>query len=289
MFLFSNLHWVMISTTILGALCGNVSALTYWKNQSLMSDALSHAVLPGVVISYMLSGVKDTTFMFLGAIISGLIASYFISQITLYSKIKADTAMGIILATFFSLGLVLLTIVNKIPSGQQSGINSFLYGQAATLVRSDMIVTICIAAIIILFIWLTLNKWRMFLFDANYAKLQGMKVALYERIYLFILVLTIVIGIKAVGIILMSALLIIPAATSQYWSNRLGQTMLISTLVGAISATSGTWLSTKVSALPTGPIIVVVASFIFVSSLLISKIKYSIKRSILRFNKRGQT
>lgn len=276
MFMLSNLHWVLISTIMLGALCGTVSALTYWKNQSLMSDALSHAVLPGVVISYMLSGVKDTTYMFLGAMISGLIASYFISKITSNSKIKADTAMGIVLATFFSLGLVLMTLVNKMPNGQQSGINSFLYGQAATLVRADMIVTICIAVSIIGLIWMTLNKWRTFLFDADYGQLQGMKTLFYERLYLFIVVLTIVIGVKAVGIILMAALLIIPAATSQYWSKTLGQTMIIATLVGAISAATGTWLSTKVAALPTGPIIVVVASCLFFSSLVASKIKRSV-------------
>lgn len=271
MHLLSNIHWVLICTVALGALSGTVSALTYWKNQSLMSDALSHAVLPGVVISYMLSGVKHTTFMFIGACISALLASFFITAITKQSKIKADTAMGIVLATFFSLGLVLLTIVNNMPNGQQSGINSFIYGQAATLLKEDMLLTIILAVVIIAFILMTLNKWRLFLFDPQYAKLQGVNIARYERLYLFIVVLTIVIGIKAVGIILMAALLIIPAAASKYWSKTLVHTMLLSAIIGGFSAAIGTWISTQGNQIPTGPMIVIVASSCFALSLIGAK------------------
>lgn len=287
MFLFSNLHWVLLCTVALGALCGTVSALTYWKNQSLMSDALSHAVLPGVVISYMLSGIKHTGYMFIGACISALLASLFISMITKHSKIKADTAMGIILATFFSLGLVLLTVVNNMPNGQQSGINSFIYGQAATLLRSDMLLTIGMALVIITYILMTLNKWRLFLFDVQYAQLQGMNVRRYEVIYLFMVVLTIVVGIKAVGIILMAALLIIPAATSKYWSKTLVQTIVVSTIVGALSAALGTWISTQGSQIPTGPVIVIVASSFFACSLVIAKLKSVIIRKAIVHSQQG--
>lgn len=281
MFMLSNLHWVLICTIALGALSGTVSALTYWKNESLMSDALSHAVLPGVVISYMLSGIKHTTFMFIGACISALLASLFISAITKHSKIKSDTAMGIVLATFFSLGLVLLTIVTNSPNGQQSGISSFIYGQAATLLKQDMILTVILAVIIMFFIILSLKQWRLFLFDAHYAKLQGMNVSRFERIYLFIVVLTIVVGIKAVGIILMAALLIIPAAASKYWSTTLTQTILISSVIGALSAAIGTWISTMGSQIPTGPMIVIVASSCFAISLILAKLKHWIIHLIM--------
>jgi len=282
MLMLSNIHWVLLCTIALGALSGTVSALTYWKNQSLMSDALSHAVLPGVVISYMLSGIKQTTFMFIGAAISALLASYFITAITKHSKLKADTAMGIVLATFFSLGLVLLTVVNNMPNGQQSGISSFIYGQAATLLKQDMQLTIMLAIIVISLILFSLKQWRLFLFDPHYARLQGLNVNRFERLYLFIVVLTIVIGIKAVGIILMAALLIIPAAASKYWSTTLAQTIMLSSLIGASSSAIGTWISTQGHFIPTGPMIVIMASSMFTLSLISAKCKAWLSRINLK-------
>ncbi|MFC7680287.1 metal ABC transporter permease [Paenibacillus sp. GCM10028914] len=263
-----NTQWVLLSTLILGMAAGVIGCLAYWKRQSLMSDALSHAALPGVVIAFALSGTKSLPIMITGAAISALIGALMIQWIGSSSRIKEDTAMGMILSVFFGLGIMLLTIVNRSAGGNQSGLDSFIFGQAASMVRRDVYTMLVLALIVMLVVIIGFKEWKLFLFDPDFAKGLGLSGRLMNSIYLAVLVLVIVIGIQAVGVILMSALLIIPAVSARYWTHSFKWMLILSAVFGGSAGMTGTMISTLGKGWPTGPFIVVSSSALFVISLV---------------------
>lgn len=264
----ANAQWVLASTLILGMASGTIGCLAYWKRQSLMSDALSHAALPGVVIAFALLGTKNLPVMILGAAISALFGALLIQMIRSSSRIKEDTAMGIILSVFFGLGIMLLTIVNRTGTGNQSGLDGFIFGQAASMVQKDVYTMIFLAAAVLLVVFIAFKEWKLFLFDPDFAKGLGLSNRWMNGIYLAVLVLVIVVGIQAVGVILMAALLIIPAVSARYWSKSFKGMVVLSALFGGLSGVVGTMVSAMGAGWPTGPFIVVASSSLFLFSLV---------------------
>ncbi|TSB47199.1 metal ABC transporter permease [Alkalicoccobacillus porphyridii] len=269
----SNFQWVLLSTTLLGVAAGMFGVLSYWRKQSLMSDALSHAALPGVVIAFLILNEKNLPFLILGAGISALLGALFIQGIKTSTRIKEDTAMGMILSVFFGGGIMLLTIANRSGGGNQSGLDSFIFGQAATMVQSDVYMMAGLACVVILIILFAFKEWKLFLFDPNFAKGIGYPLRGMNGLYLAVLVITIVIGIQAVGVILMAALLIIPAVSARYWTHSFHVMMALSAVFGGLSGALGTFISAQGSGWPTGPFIVLAASILFLVSLIAGKEK----------------
>ncbi|GIO23980.1 metal ABC transporter permease [Oceanobacillus sp. J11TS1] len=278
--LHSNTIWVLLSTMILGFAAGGIGCLAYWKRQNLMSDALSHAALPGVVVAFFIIQEKNLLLLVIGAAASALLGAFLIQWITNASRITEDTAMGMTLSVFYGVGIMLLSIANRSAGGNQSGLNSFIYGQAAAMVRSDVITMVVLAGIVILIIFIGFKEWKLYLFDAAFAKGIGMSVRSMNVLYTIVLVTTIVIGIQAVGVILMAAMLIIPAVSARYWTHSFRNMILLSSLVGGAAGALGTWISSTGSGLPTGPFIVLVSAAIFAISLLFGKEKGIIIRFI---------
>lgn len=268
-----NFQWVLISTILLGIASGMFGTLAYWKRQSLMSDALSHAALPGVVIAFMIIGEKNLFALILGAAASALLGAWFIHVIRSSSRIKEDTAMGIILSVFFGAGIVLLSIVNQSATGNQSGLDAFIFGQAAAMVRTDVYTMAGLAIAVILLIVIAFKEWKLYLFDNGFARGLGLPSSLMNSLYVVGLVTTIVIGIQAVGVILMAALLIIPAVSARYWTNSFKTMMVLSAIFGGFSGAVGTFISAQGAGWPTGPFIVLSASVFFLVSLLFGKEK----------------
>ncbi|OAB47020.1 metal ABC transporter permease [Paenibacillus antarcticus] len=271
-----NAQWVIVSTLILGMASGMMGCLSYWKRQSLMSDALSHAALPGVVIGFALMGVKSLPVMMAGAAISAIIAAFLIHWIRSSTRIKEDTAMGIILSVFFGFGIMLLTMVNRMPGGNQSGLDSFIFGQAASMVRKDVYTMLILAVLVILVLFIGFKEWKIFLFDPDFAKGLGLSGRIMNGIYLTVLVLVIITGIQVVGVILMSALLIIPAVSARYWTQSFKWMVVLSGLFGGGAGLIGTIISTMGNGWPTGPFIIVTSSALFVISLV-----FGIQKGIL--------
>ena len=263
-----NAQWVLLSTLILGMAAGVIGCLAYWKRQSLMSDALSHAALPGVVIAFAISGTKSLPIMIAGAAVSALLGAFLIQWVRSSTRIKEDTAMGMILSVFFGLGIMLLTIVNRSAGGNQSGLDSFIFGQAASMVRQDVYIMLLLAALVMLVVIIAFKEWKLFLFDPDFAKGLGLSGRLMNSIYLAVLVLVIVIGIQAVGVILMAALLIIPSVSARYWTHSFTWMVILSALFGGGAGMIGTMISTLGKGWPTGPFIVVSSSVLFVISLV---------------------
>lgn len=267
-FLSPNAQWVLLSTLVLGIASGMIGCLAYWKRQSLMSDALSHAALPGVVIAFSLIGYKNLPLMILGAAISSFIGAWLIQWIRSSSRVKEDAAMGIILSVFFGLGVMLLTVVSRKGGGNQAGLDNFIFGQAASMVRMDVYTMLVVAAIIITVVVVGFKEWKLFLFDPDFGKGLGLSNRLLNGVYLSMLVLVIVIGIQAVGVILMAALLIIPAVSAHYWTHSFKWMLILSAIFGGCSGMAGTLISTMGNGWPTGPFIVIASAAIFLVSLV---------------------
>ncbi|NMO95858.1 metal ABC transporter permease [Paenibacillus lemnae] len=267
-YLSPNTQWVLLSTLILGIAAGMIGCLAYWKRQSLMSDALSHAALPGVVIAFALTGVKSLPVLVLGAAISSLLGALLIQGIRSSSRIKEDTAMGIILSVFFGFGIMMLTIVSRSAGGSQSGLDGFIFGQAASMVRQDVYTMLIMAALVILVVFAGFKEWKLFLFDPDFAKGMGLSGKWMNSLYLSVLVLVIVIGIQAVGVILMAALLIIPSVSARYWSSSFRSMVICSGVFGGAAGMTGSLLSSIGNGWPTGPFVVLASSAIFLVSLI---------------------
>ncbi len=232
-----------------------------------MSDALSHAALPGVVVAFLLFQVKDLHVLIIGAAFSALVGALCIMFIKSNTRITEDTAMGMILAVFFGGGIVLLTLVNQSSEGNQAGLNHFIFGQAASMVSSDVMTMSVLAVAVILIVVIGFKEWKLFLFDPDFAKGLKLSIKGMNFIYLMLLVLTVVVGIQAVGVILMSALLIIPPVSARYWTHSFKTMMWLAGIFGGISGAVGTTISALGVSLPTGPFIVVTSGTIFLLSL----------------------
>ncbi|MET3682887.1 manganese/zinc/iron transport system permease protein [Alkalibacillus flavidus] len=269
----SNTQWVLFSTMILGIAAGAIGCIAYWKKQSLMSDSLAHASLPGIVIAFLLLGEKNFLVLTIGAAISALIGAVFIQWVISTTRITEDTMMGIVLSVFYGLGIMLLTIANRVGGGEQSGLDTFIVGQAAAMVYTDVITMLSLAIAVILIIVVGFKEWKIYLFDPQFARGEGLSLTFMNGLYTLALVTTIVIGIQAVGVILIAALLIIPPVSARYWTQYFKMMLLLSGLFGGLAGVIGTLISTFGSGLPTGPFIVVIATTLFVISLIFGKEK----------------
>jgi len=263
-----NAQWVLLATFLLGMAAGVTGCLAYWKRQSLMSDALSHAALPGVVIGFALAGYKSLPAMLIGAAASALAGAVLVHRIRAGSRVKEDAAMGIVLSVFFGLGIMLLTMANRMPGGRQSGLDGFLFGQAAAMVQSDVQVMAAVAMLAILTVLISFKEWKLFLFDPDFARGLGLPGKWMNAVYLAILVTVIVTGIQAAGVVMMAALLIMPAVSARYWTDSFGRMAALSALFGGAAGGAGTLASLWGEGWPTGPLIVIAAAALFLVSLV---------------------
>lgn len=279
-----NAQWILAASMLLGLSSGVLGSFAYLRKQSLMGDALAHAALPGVCIAFMLTGSKSIVFFLIGAAVSGLIATFGIGFITRYTRIKQDSALGIVLSVFFGLGIVLLTEIQHSGSGNQSGLDKFLFGQAAGMVRSDVITMAIVACVLVGICALLFKEFKLLSFDPGFARGLGLPVAFLDQLMMFLIVVAIVVGIQAVGVVLMAAMLITPAVSARYWTERLGVMTVLAGLFGGMSGLIGTWISAADKQLPTGPLSVLAATAIFIVSVLFAPKRGIAAKLLLRLS-----
>ncbi|WJV20601.1 metal ABC transporter permease [Rossellomorea marisflavi] len=277
-----NTQWVLLSTLLLGIASGVMGSFALLRKQSLIGDAVAHSALPGICLAFMIMGEKDFFGLLVGAAVTGLIAAYLIQAVTRTSKIKEDTAICLFLSVFFGLGIVLLTKVAQMPSGNQSGLDHFIFGQAASLVGKDVRLMGGTAFVLILVITVFFKEFKLITFDAQFAKGVGLPVQRLNFLFLSLLVITVIVGIQAVGVILMAALLITPAISARYWTDSLHRMVAIAGVFGGVSGVVGTIISAMGKGLSTGPFIVLTASAIFVISILFAPSKGMISKGMER-------
>lgn len=274
---------VLLGTALLGLASGIAGTFAVLRKESLIGDGLSHAALPGVVIAFLLTGIKDIEVLIIGAALSAITAAWLITITVENSKIKFDGALATILSAFFGLGMVLLTYLQSLNNAGQAGLSKFIFGQAATILARDVYITSAAALIIIVLTALFWKELKLISFDVEYAKTLQIPVTFTLILYRSLLIMTIIIGIQSVGAILISSLLIAPAVGARQWTNKLGTMCILAGLFGMVSAMGGTIWSTTVQKLPTGPAIIVILSVIVLLSLI-----FAPNRGILwQFQKRG--
>ncbi|RUT48713.1 metal ABC transporter permease [Paenibacillus anaericanus] len=258
-----NMRWILMGSLLLGLGSGVIGSFTVLRKQSLLGDTLAHAALPGICIAFMLSGVKSMGLFMIGAIISGMIATLGIHIITSFSRIKQDAALGITLSVFFGVGVVLMTKIQHSGNGNQSGLDKYMFGQAASMMLSDVYLMGTVSLLLILICALLFKEFKLVSFDPGFARGMGLKVAVLEQLLLLMTVVAVVVGIQAVGVVLVAALLITPAVAARYWSDALGVMVILAGLFGALSGVIGTLISSTLSNLPTGPVTVLSSTSIF--------------------------
>ena len=259
---------VLLGTALLGLASGIAGTFAVLRKESLIGDGLSHAALPGVVIAFLLTGIKDIEVLITGAALSSIAAAWLITITVENSKIKFDGALATILSAFFGLGMVLLTYLQSLNNAGQAGLSKFIFGQAATILARDVYITSAAALIIIVLTALFWKELKLISFDVEYAKTLQIPVTFTLILYRSLLIMTIIIGIQSVGAILISSLLIAPAVGARQWTNKLGTMCILAGFFGMISAIGGTIWSTSVQKLPTGPAIIVILSVIVLLSLI---------------------
>lgn len=262
------LRTVSLGAITLGIVSGALGAFAVLRRQSLLGDAMSHAALPGVVLAFMLTGLKTPVVLMLGAAAAGLIAVLLLIVINRYTRIKEDSALGIILSVFFGFGLMLLTFLQRNPDARQAGLNKFLFGQAATLLEQDVWTMAAFGSIALVLLLLFWKEFKLLSFDRDFGASLGYPMQWLEIAITALLVIAIVIGLQAVGVVLMSAMVVAPAAAARQWTDRLGVMVVLSAGIGALAGLSGTLISSLAAGLSTGPVIVLCASVIVVISLL---------------------
>ncbi len=258
---------VLIGAVILGVAAGVLGAFAVLRQRSMVGDALSHAALPGVCVAFVATGAKDAATLAIGAAIAGLIASVLILAIERTGRIRPDAAIGVVLTGFFSLGIVMLTFLANFNNSSQAGLDTYLFGQAAGLLESDLTVMgiLCLASLG--FVALFFRPLKAALFDLSFAGSVGLPVRLIELSMTAMLVIAIVIGVRTVGAILMVAMLIVPTVTARQLTDRLPVLLVVAGLVGAAVGTTGSLISTAAS-VPTGPVIVMVGFTVAMAAIL---------------------
>ncbi|HEX5044686.1 MAG TPA: iron chelate uptake ABC transporter family permease subunit [Candidatus Polarisedimenticolaceae bacterium] len=258
---------VLLGSTLLGAVGGMLGAFALLRRQSLLGDALAHAALPGVCLAFLWTQSKNPLVVLGGALASGLLGSLAILGITRWSRIKQDTAIGIVLSVSFGLGIVLLTHIQKLPGGNQSGLDRFLFGQAAALMRSDLARMAVLGLLLLGLVALLWKELKLVTFDRDFAGALGLPVGLLEVVLTLALVVAVVVGLQTVGVVLMIATLVTPAAAARQWTDRLGLMVVLSALLGAGTSAAGA-LASAALAVPTGPAIVLLGGGVLLVSLL---------------------
>ena len=268
-----NTKVVILGTMLLGLATGIIGTFMLMRKRSLMGDAVSHATLPGIGLAFIVMthfGGKGKYFpgLLLGALLSGLLGMGFILLIRNVTRIKEDAALGIVLSVFFGLGAAILGVIQKMKTGHAAGLESFIYGKTASMLASDAKLIAAVAVLAIFVCCLLYKEFSLLCFDQSFALSQGWPVLLLDILMMIMVVVVTVIGLQAVGLILIIALLIIPSAAARFWSDNLLKILLLSGVFGMASGLFGAGLSAFVPRLPAGALIVVVAATIFALSLL---------------------
>lgn len=275
----SSIISVTVGAILLAASSAVVGTFTFLKKKALIGDAVAHAVLPGVCLAFLMVGEKNPLALIVGAFVTGWLSIVIMDFITARSKIKEDTAIALVLSVFFGIGILLLTYIQHSGNAQQSGLESFLFGKAAALVGQDLLIFGIVAVLLILTVGLFFKELKLIAFDEAYAEALGIPTKSLNLLLTSLTVLAVVTGIQAVGVVLMAAMLITPAAAARFWTNSVFKMTIIAAVMGGFSGLSGAYVSFAAPSMPTGPWIVMIISAIALVSFFIAPQRGIISRS----------
>ncbi len=253
----------LIGSVLMGVCCGLLGAFIVVRKLSLMGDTLSHAVMPGVALGFLWAASKNPLAIFIGATLAGLAGTWLVGAIKKTTPVKEDGALGMVLAGFYAVGICLFVMIQRSPTGNKSGIDKFLFGQAAALSTQDLWLMGIVTACALLAVALFYKELLTTSFDVGFARSSGMATGMLHSLLMSLLAFAVVISLQATGVVLVSAMLITPAATAYLLTDRMGVMLTLAALIGVGSAVLGAFLSFLGHSLPTGPFMVVGAGVAF--------------------------
>jgi manganese/zinc/iron transport system permease protein len=259
---------VALGAGLVGLVAGVLGCFALLRRQSLLGDTLSHAALPGIALGFLLTGTRSLTPILAGALATGALAALLVLLLTRTTRLKDDAALGIALSLFFAVGTVLLTFAQRHAGAAQAGLDGFLFGQAAAILPSDLALIGGVGFVALLVLALLWKEFKAVTFDPDFARSIGLPVLALEVALTVLIAVAVVIGLQLVGVILMVALVVAPAAAARQWTQRLERMVLLAALFGAASGVVGAVASASVRGLATGPVIVLTATALVVASLL---------------------
>jgi manganese/zinc/iron transport system permease protein len=266
---------VMLGVSLLGVAAGAVGTFALLRRRAMMSDVLSHATLPGIALAFLVAlalgfGGRSLPVLLAGATAAAVVAALTVHWLSRAGRLPEDAAMGAVLSVFFGLGAVLLSYVQTLRTGAEGGLARFILGQPAAMSEQDALVIGVVAVGAVGAIVLLGKEFRLACFDPQFGLAQGWPIASIDLMLMTLVVIVAVIGLQAVGMILIIALMIVPAATARLWTDRLWRMVALSACLGGVSAWIGAALSATFPRAPAGGLIVLVAGFIFIVSLLVT-------------------
>ena len=260
---------VLTGAGLMGAGCGLVGGFAVLRRRSLTGDALAHAALPGLCLAFLVIGERSLPGMLFGAFLSGIFGVLIISLLTHATRVKEDSAIGIVLSVFFGAGIVLSRLIqNRSTTGSKAGIDSYILGKTAGMIAQDVYLIGAVAGVSLLIVVVLYKELKLTAFDPGFARSQGWPALRLDVLLMVLIASNVVIGLPAVGVVLVAALLIIPAAAARFWTERLGKMLFLSAALGATIGLVGAFLSARFHRLPAGPVIVLTGTAVFLVSVL---------------------
>ncbi|MBI1385606.1 MAG: iron chelate uptake ABC transporter family permease subunit [Rhizobiales bacterium] len=268
-----NASLATLGASLLGVAAGSAGTFLFLRKRTLVSDALAHATLPGVGLAFiamvLLGGDgRSLTGLLLGSALSAALGLVAVDWLARRTRLPEDAAIGAVLSVFFGFGIVLLTVIQSMSSGRQAGLEGFLLGATAGMLLSDATLIAISAAFAVALLALLRRPMTMVAFDAEFAAASGISVRAVDLAIMGLVLGVTVIGLKIVGLVLIVALLVIPAVTARFWTERTDGVLWGAGVAGGISGYIGAAISAAAPGLPTGPIVVLVATALFAFSLL---------------------
>jgi manganese/zinc/iron transport system permease protein len=264
------LRTIALGALVLGLTSGVLGVFALLRRQSLLGDVLSHAPLPGVCLGYLVTGSRSPLAVLSGALVASVLAALLTLYLSRATRIKEDAAQGAVLSFFFAVGTVLLTFIQGRNDAGQSGLDSFLFGQAAAMLPEDVVAMSVVGFVAIGAVLLLWKELKLVSFDPDFASSIGLPTVWIEAGITALVAFAVVIGLEMVGVVLMSAMLIAPAAAARQWTDRLGVMVVLAALLAATAGVTGASLSARGEGLATGPVIVLIASALALGSLLVA-------------------
>lgn len=302
----ANTRTVLLGTMLLGLVAGVVGSFAVLRRRALLGDALAHASLPGIAVAFFIIGDRSTPAFLAGALAFGLLGVGAVALLRAYTRIKDDAAIGLVLSVFFGLGIVLSRIIQNRPTGNRAGLDGFILGKAASMVRADVVAIACVAGVSLVLVALLYKELRVLCFDRDFAKSLGRPVVALDGLLMALLALVVVAALPAVGVVMAAAMLIIPPAAARFWTDRLWLVLVLAGGFGAVAAVLGTGLSAVLPGpgagydatggaainqsrgLPTGPLIILAASSVFILSALFAPARGILAGAIRRARTRRE-
>ena len=274
-----SVRYAVIGSVMLGISCGLLGCFIVVRKMALVGDTLSHAVLPGVALGFLFSGVsasglfdwsfevanitKNPTLIFCGAVVAGVAGTFLVNTLKQTTKIKEDSALGLTLASFFAVGICLLTMIQDLPTGNKSGIDKFMFGQAAAIGEDDIRLMTGVTMLIVAVVFLFYKELLVTSFDAGFARSIALPSQWIHHGLMLLVAFAVVIALQAVGVVLVSAMLITPAAAAYLLTDRMHRMLFYAVGFGVASGVLGAFVSFLRPNIPTGPCMVLGASAVF--------------------------